>query len=181
MFRPRCAVALMAVLLLATGASATTLLFWDPLALTRHSVAVLQGRVFSVSTRWSQDGMHVLTDVELDVDQVWKGRAGKRVRVTQLGGEHDGIGQQVAGMAAFSAQEEVVVFLEAPTGQSFQLAGMAQGKYRVDRTHGVRAIPESLSGVQWVDEKTHEPLASAPARPALPLDELRAQVEAAAP
>jgi hypothetical protein len=164
------------IFLCAASAGATTLLRWDTLELARRSQMVVQGRVLHIKSRWSSDGMRILTDVDIQVDSVWKGTAGSRVRVVQPGGVIEGLAQRVDGVAAFAPDEEVVVFLEPHSKDLYGLTGMALGKYRVDRTRGVRAIPEALQNVELVDPKTHQKMSVA--NGPLPLDQLRAQVEA---
>lgn len=166
---------LLCVLPLAT--EATVLIRWDVLELAKRSTAVVQGRVQKVSSRWSGDGMRIWTDVEVQVESVWRGQVGGPVRIAQLGGVIEGFEQRVDGMAGFVEGEEVVVFLEAKPGETFALTGMAQGKYRVDRSQGVRAIPEPLARVDLVDAASRRKV-EAPIAP-IALETLRAQVRAA--
>jgi hypothetical protein len=160
----------------ACAALATTLEGWGVMDLARRSSAIVQGHVVQVSTRWSADGMKILTDVDLRVLSVWKGQVGEQVRVTQLGGVRDGVAQQVEGTAAFANGEEVVVFLQPQGSQSYTLTGMGQGKYRIDRSHGELAVPEALAGTTLIDPKTHQKLSAE--RRAVPLEVLRAHVQA---
>ena len=164
------------MLLLATAASATTLLRWDTLELARRSGAIVQGHVRSVHSHYSGDGMRILTDIDVQVDSVWKGTVGDEVRIVQEGGNIEGLAQRVDGMASFTEGDEVVVFLDGPRAERYALTGMAQGKFRVDRSAVPRAIPESLNDVELIDPKTKKRM-KPDAAPVL-LDRLRAQVEA---
>jgi hypothetical protein len=166
----------LAITLGAGAVAASTLEHWGVMDLARRSSAIVQGHVFRMSAHWSADGMKILTDVDIRVAAVWKGQVGESVRVTQLGGVIEGLGQRVDGMAAFANGEEVVVFLEPQGTDRFSLTGMGQGKFRVDRSRGVMAIPEALSGTVLVDPKTHQKL-SEDRRP-IPLELLRAHVQA---
>src|SRR5262249_38687375 len=47
-----------------------------------------------------------------EVRDPWKGTAAGRITVVQPGGERDGIGQRVSGVAPLSSGERVVLFLE---------------------------------------------------------------------
>lgn len=110
-----------------------------------------------------------------------KGNPGPTVIAMQPGGEVGDVGQHVDGVARFTPGEEVVVFLEARGGR-WLVAGMVQGKFRVERSSDgraafVRADPAGDSVL--LDPVTRQPVS----RPAavLTLDELRAQVKAALP
>jgi hypothetical protein len=154
--------------------------FLDAVELARRSQVVLQGRVVSLRSRWSTDGTQILTDIDVDVTSVWRGRVADRVRITQFGGELEGDVQHPEAMAHFAPREEVVLFLsEDPTAvDQWHLTGMAQGKYRVEHTDaGPLAVPEALVGVRWVDFSKRN--AAYPTRAPLPLADLRTRVDAA--
>jgi hypothetical protein len=168
-----------AVLLLSLSASATTMLRADLPELTRSSDTIVHGTVRRVESRWSGDGRRILTDVEIQVTETLKGQAGGTVLVTQPGGRVGDIGQRVSGLASFTPGEEVVVFLERRGTRSFRVAGMAQGKYKVQRSEeGTRvlAVPEPTDAL-LVDPDTRQPTTSA--LQALSLAELKASIRTA--
>lgn len=121
------------ICMLAASAWATTLLALDVNGLSKSSDVVVRGRVVSVSPRWTKDHARIVTDTELEVSESWKGAPSKRIVVMQPGGEIGEVGQHVEGIAAFKAGEEVVLFLEA-RGERFTVAGMAQGRFIVERS-----------------------------------------------
>ncbi len=164
---------------LAGVAGATSLMRWDVTELSRRSTAVVQGRVLHVTPRWASDGMKILTDVDVQVEAVWRGSVPEQVRITQPGGRMPGFAQRVDGTAAFQEGEEVVVFLDPRPDATFVLTGMAQGKYRIDRSQGVRAVPEALTDVSLIDPQSKQKVS--PALAPVPLEVLRAQVRAATP
>jgi len=115
-----------------------------------------------------------VTRVDLEVLESWKGGATGRLTVVQPGGELDGIGQRVAGVATLGRGEEVVLFLER-SGPHHRVVGLAQGVYRVSTASGIRqAVPASLDGLALVPPAGPPPAA----RTALSLAQLRETVQA---
>ncbi|WP_309891441.1 hypothetical protein [Archangium sp.] len=168
------------VLLLGLSASATTLLRADLPELARTADTIVHGTVRRVESRWSGDGRRIVTDVEIQVTEALKGQASGSVLVTQPGGRVGDIGQKVSGLASFTPGEEVVLFLERRGPEAFRVAGMAQGKYQVQRSgEGTRAlaVPEPTGDVLLVDPDTRQATASS-ARP-LSLEELKASIRTA--
>ncbi|MCB9522074.1 MAG: hypothetical protein H6702_01675 [Myxococcales bacterium] len=72
----------------------------------------------------------IITRVEVVPHTVLKGRPGAAFTVEVPGGELDGLGQKVAGAAAFTPGELAVVFTRKQ-GEARRLVGMAQGKLAV--------------------------------------------------
>ena len=169
--------ALVLTVLLATAAPAlaSTVIQMDVPALTAHATDVVRGRIVSAVPGWTGDHRRIVTRVEVDVLEAWKGNATGRVTVVQPGGEVDGIGQRVSGVAELGPGEEVVLFLER-TGSLHRVVGLAQGVYRVSTTAGARqAVPASVDGLDLV-----APPGPAPAdRRTVPLPQLREAVQAA--
>jgi hypothetical protein len=169
--------ALVLTVLLATAvpALASTALQMDVPALTAHATDVVRGRIVSAVPGWTGDHRRIVTRVEVEVLETWKGTAAGRLTVVQPGGEVDGIGQRVSGVAELGPGEEVVLFLEQ-TGSLYRVVGLAQGVYRVSAASGARqAVPASLEGLELV-----APAGPAPAaRRAVPLPQLREAVQAA--
>ena len=168
------------VLLLGLSASATTMLRADLPELARTADAIVHGTVRRVESRWSGDGRRIVTDVEIQVSESLKGQAGGSVVVTQPGGRVGDIGQTVSGLASFAPGEEVVLFLERRGAQAFRVAGMAQGKYKVQRSEdGTRAlaVPEPSGETLLLDPDTRQPTAST--HRTLSLPELKAAIRTA--
>lgn len=166
--------------LLAGMAHATTLLALDLTSLTKGSSTIVRGTVRSVSSRWTKDGGRIMTDAVLDVTETWKGAAAKEVTVMQPGGEVGDVGQLVHGTVKFKAGDEVVVFLEG-RGDRFLLTGMAQGRFKVERSSDGKSIfaRQELEGeALFLDPTTHQP--TQPGSIAMTLDQLRAKVNALA-
>ncbi len=170
-----------AAVLLSTAAFATTLVALDVAGLTRLSDAVVRGKVTAVEARLTRDGARIVTDATIEVAEVWKGAPGKTVVAMQPGGEVGEVGQRVEGTARFTPGEEVVVFLEA-RGTRWIVAGMVQGKFRVERSSDGKAVfarQDDGGEAALLDPVTRQPVVRA--APVLTLDALRAQVKAALP
>ncbi len=167
---------LLALLLVAAApALASTAVQLDVPALTASATDVVRGRVVSSAAAWTGDHRRIVTRVEVEVLETWKGAAAGRLTVVQPGGEVDGIGQRVAGVAQLGTGDEVVLFLER-TGPHHRVVGLAQGVYRVETDAGARqAVPARLEGLDLVAPPGPPPAA----RRTLPLVQLREAVRAA--
>jgi len=164
--------------LLAAGAAlASTAVRLDTPALTAAATDVVDGNVVSTSSTWTGDHRRLVTHVVVEVRDTWKGTAAGRITVVQPGGERDGIGQRVSGVAPLASGERVVLFLER-TGPYHRVVGLAQGVYRIVPVEGsteLRAVPASVEGLELVSPPGREPAARMP----VPLSELRTSVQAA--
>lgn len=152
----------------------------DVPGLTRSSDAVVRAKVTKVSSRWVKGGGRIVTDIEFSVLEAWKGASAASVKVTQPGGEVGDIGQRVDGVASFVPGEEVVVFLEA-RGPRFTMAGMAQGRFKVERSSDGRSTlvrQDQCGELHLVDGATRQETSQAPI--ALTLEGLKQAVTAAA-
>lgn len=168
---------LVVLLLLAAGtALASTAIRMDTSALTAAATDVVDGNVVSSTAVWTGDHRRIVTHVMVEVRDAWKGTASGRITVVQPGGELDGIGQHVSGVAPLATGDRVVLFLER-TGTMHRVVGLAQGVYRVVPVQGtgeLRAVPAALDGLDLVAPTGRSPEARAP----VALSQLRAAVQA---
>lgn len=167
-------------LLCAQVAGATALVREDVAHLSETSDVIVRGTVRRVESRWTSDHRRIVTDVELQVAESLKGAPGQTLVVMQPGGVVGDIGQKVSGLASFAQGEEVVVFLQQRGTDRFIVSGMAQGKFRVERSSdgtSAFAVPDSLGDAVVVDAKSGQPTAER--TPILALEELRRTVRAA--
>lgn len=167
-------------LLLAAGAHATTLLALDLDTLAGTADAVVRAQVVKVSSRWTRDGGRIVTDVELRVAEAWKGGVERTIVVMQPGGVVGDLGQHVEGAATFAPGEEVVLFLEARGGR-FTVAGMAQGRFKVEAgSDGAAATArqDQAGQARLIDPATGREVAPAPLT--LPLAAMKQRVVEAA-
>jgi hypothetical protein len=162
--------------LFATTAVASTAVQLDVEALAGAASDVVRVRVASTRCAWTDAHHRIVTLVEVDVLDRWKGPTGGRLTILQPGGELDGVGQRVTGVVRLGTGEEVVLFLERQ-GAAYRTVGLAQGVYRVSRTSSgaVWAVPAGLEGLSLVQ------LPGRPAQPrvSVPLDTLRDSVRRA--
>ena len=94
---------------------------------------VVRGRVAGSDARWDETRV-LYTYVTIDVTRVVLGSGvPARIVVKQLGGENGGIGLWIAGQAAFAADEDVLLELEArPSDGTLLTVGLGHGKWRVE-------------------------------------------------
>jgi hypothetical protein len=154
-----CPLAGLAAALLAEGAGATVVVRLDLPALASRSEAILEGRC--LSTRSVLDGAgNLATEIRVEVSRAFKGGAGL-VEFRIPGGAIGDRGLLIPGMPAFSAGEEVLLFLtsESPTGLRVPV-GLGQGKFRIerDRATGAKTLVRSLGGVRLLDPATGQPV-----------------------
>lgn len=147
-----------AALLLALPAAASSVMSLDLPQLAQLSHTVVRAQVKGSAARWSADRSRIVTDVELQVLETWKGEAKPSLVVLQPGGVIGEVGQRVHGLPSFQAGEEVVVFLERRGSERFIVTGMAQGKWRIEPAtdgKGAMAVPDpEAAGLRTVDPAT---------------------------
>jgi hypothetical protein len=163
------------LLLLSGTALASAAVEMDVQALTRAASHVVRARVLSTRCAWTDDSRRLVTFVEEEVLEGWKGQATARLTVLQPGGELDGIGQRVPGVASLGVGEELVLFLERQ-GPLYRVEGLSQGVYRVQRVADgkpVQAVPAAVQGLTLVAA----PGAQRHPRPTLSLEALREDVQ----
>jgi hypothetical protein len=139
---------LMICLVAPARASASVALALSVEQLTLRADLVVRGHVVGQESAWTRGG-RIVTTVHLAVDAALKGQASGTVKLVHLGGHVGDIGQQVSGEVAFTQGEEVVVFLRVRSHQPqlFQVLGMSQGKFTVDRTGPVATARQGLEGL----------------------------------
>lgn len=165
---------------MAQTAGATTLLAVDVPALSRTADAIVRGKVVDVASKRSGDGRRVFTEIAIEVAETLKGTPPKRLILVQPGGIVGDLGQHVAGTGSFKRDEEVLVFLEQRGMGRYVLSGMAQGKYRIERSSDGKAafaLPEDAGDSQMIDRLTGLPVQRSTTP--LELEELLTQIRAA--
>jgi hypothetical protein len=142
--------ALLLLVFLSSTALGSTAVQLDVPALTHAASDVVRVRVLASEVRWTEDNRRLVTFVLVEVLDAWKGEANGRLTVLQPGGELDGVGQRVAGVATLGVGEEWVLFLERQ-GPLHRVLGLSQGAYRVQRPPDgspPRAVPASVQGLR---------------------------------
>lgn len=140
--------ALAVLLTFATPAVAATFVATSVEEMARTSEVVVRGRVLDTASRATASG-RVLTEVEVEVDDAWKGQAAPTVRLVVPGGRAGKVALKVDAAPTFEPGEEVVLFL-ARAGASWRVNGHALGKYRVvggearAAVAGAKMLPRAL-------------------------------------
>jgi hypothetical protein len=121
----------LAALARAAPAAAATFVAASVEEVARTSDAVVRGRVTGIAARATRDG-RIVTEVELAVDEAWKGAPGASLRVIVPGGRLPGVAMRVDAAPVLAEGEEVVLFLaRGPGGGAWHLNGLALGTFRV--------------------------------------------------
>jgi hypothetical protein len=118
-------------LLLLDESNATVLEPLDLRQLVMSSSEIVIGRVDSTRSYWNAARTRILTEVTIRVEESIHGAPAKRIVLTQLGGEVDGVRVTVPGCPTFRVGEESLLFVwRSPKGLA-QVTGLAQGKFEV--------------------------------------------------
>lgn len=124
--------------LLASGeASASVVLAQTVEQMSVKADLVVRAEVRARMSAWDEAHRRIHTYTELAVTETWVGQAPSTIVVRTLGGEVDGIGMRVSGVAHFEVGEDVVLFLRADqlvqADDQFQLIGLSQGKFHLEQ------------------------------------------------
>ena len=166
-------------LLLCNAAAPTTLAHMSIAKLTQSSRLIIRARCVGNFAAW--DAGEIWTFSTFEPSEIWKGSSGQRISVRLLGGRVGNLTSNVSGVPHFRIGEEVVLFL-APTARGdFSAVSWVQGTFRIHRDprSGAETVTQDSASFDTFDPSTKK-FTSSGIRD-LPLDELRAQVAAAAP
>jgi hypothetical protein len=159
------ALALLSVFFISVASSATVLEELSLEEMTRRSDAIVHGVVVESGSRLvlgeGSAEPHTLTTVR--VYRWLKGGDARTLTIRERGGQVQDRGMWIAGTPRYTANEEVVLFLERRPERpdEFRTFGMVQGKFQVQ--HGIGDVPSSVSrdleGVglaRWAEDGTME-------------------------
>jgi hypothetical protein len=141
---------------------------------------IVVGSVVSVSAAWDVQHRRIVSTIEVDIEENWKGPAAssRRVSIVQPGGNVGDIEMTVGGMPNFSVGEKSVLFLQGQ--RRFQVVGMGQGKRTlVWNETSKRWLVESPDTEDVVELGSGAKLRQARRGGPIPLDDLREQVRRA--
>jgi hypothetical protein len=167
----------------ARPAHASLVLAMDLPSLTEEADRVVVGEVMSVKSAWDAEHRRILTTVEVQVAEAWKGEmpSGRTLKIVQPGGVVDDIEMKVHGLPRFSTGERAVLFLRG-SAINASLVGLGQGKRGLSLDQGTRrwmAAPADRSAAVKVDERGQmQPAPASPGDERMPLDDLRSRVRA---
>lgn len=141
-----------ALILLATIASATTVLHDTVDGMTRNADLVMGALVEKVETVIDKrDARRIQTRVTFRDIKVFKGRAvAPTMAITLPGGATSEWSLRIPGMPSFHQGDEVVVFLER-TSKGWTPSGLSQGVFRVVRDQsGVRRATRDTTDMERI-------------------------------
>lgn len=152
-----------------------------------EAALVARGRVVNTQAAWDDAHRRIYTYTEIQIlERIHAPSAvPDSIVVRTLGGEVGNIGMKVSGTPKFTMGEEVVVFLRLDPidPQQFQVIGMSQGKFHVERPlKGGALLVPSAEGLAFARPGSDgrmkiDPQHEDPAR--VPLESLRERVQAA--
>jgi hypothetical protein len=166
--------------LAATSARATTLVHQDVAGLVGGSSDIVVGRVNTVHSRWDEYHQHIVTDVTVEVSESLMGER-RRLTLTQLGGEVDGIRVTIPASPVFRPGEEALLFVWRDSRQQAQVNGLGQGKFDISRdpvTHE-RLVSRRLPGLEIGDLRTLRPPRPGKPEARVPLDHMVREIRRA--
>jgi len=168
---------LLAILLSAAAAPATTLLRMSLEKLSRAAAVIVRARCLENSTAW--EGGEIWTFTSFDVQEVWSGSAPNKITVRLLGGRIADVTSSVSGVPRFRPGEEVLLFLEPTPRGDFSIVSWQQGAFRIRRDAHLDAetVTQDTAAFATFDPATRQ-FKAAGIR-SLPLATFRAQVAAA--
>jgi len=148
-------------------AGAVPLLSVHQLAMTAELIMV--GRVGSLTSRWNMQGTQIVTRIEVEPEEIWKGSMPTdRPYFVQPGGRVGNRGSVLADAPSFAEHERVVLFLTRRREGELTVIALFQGKFTVEQDPASgpdMAVRRAPGSAQILDRMT--------------LDALRSEVRAA--
>lgn len=147
-------IAVGALAALTSSAGATTLMRQSLEGLTRTNELIVVGTVQEIHSYWNPTGTHVLTDVQIQVDEALKGAASAQpITITLLGGTVGEWSTVLIGGPELVPGNQYVLFLSRG-----ELPG-AEGQWGViDFGQGVFDVTEGSAGRTAVSQAADDPL-----------------------
>ena len=136
------------IMVLAVPVLATTIKKMDLPELVSISDSIVQGTVESVEARWEDKSIYTYTSVR--VDEGMKGAPRRALLIRQPGGKIGSLNLDAPGTPQFKQGAQVIVFLRDRKDGTFDVVGLAQGKYDIEGDFAVTHI----SGLTLADPKT---------------------------
>jgi len=137
----------------ALGVHATVMMALDLETLAQQADMVIRAQVLATQAKIEGTQARILTEVELNALECWKGTCPEVVTALVAGGQQGDIEQRLSGSAQFAPGEECVVFLKAHGKTRFKVLGMAQGKYRLEWKEDLSepvVAPEEMKDVELI-------------------------------
>lgn len=139
-------IALLVALAAAAPASGATFVDMEIPELVAASDAVIEGRVVDVKSQWDEQGIVIVSEALIQVDDKIVGKSEDWVTVRVVGGEVGGYTIQAPGFPTLDQDERVVLFLSRSGrgDDSYGITGHPLGKYRVVEDAGEQIARPSV-------------------------------------
>ena len=167
---------LVGLLLLATGRGAAAVLIHLTVEeMAEKSSAVFLGRCVAVKSALDPDEFGMVTHNVFEVQEYYKGDLGRRVVISEPGGEVGGRVTHYPGTPQFQPGEEVVLFVWTGPSGRHQVIGLTQGSFRAARAPqtGEILLKQDSSMARVIEPRSHTHQASAGRPVSLTLSSLR--------
>lgn len=112
---------------------ATEIVYQSPRELGKQSTLVVLGTVGNVRSFWNEKKTKIFTEIDVSVEQSYKGGMSGSVKLLQLGGVVGNVRVTVSGALSWSPGEEALLFLQPSVQGSYQVSGFSQGRFPVER------------------------------------------------
>jgi hypothetical protein len=120
---------------------------------------IVVAKVVSVNAAWDPAHRKILSSIEVEIEESWKGAANGFVTIVQPGGTVGEIEMTVHGMPKFTVGDRSLLFLQGRA--RFQVVGMSQGERPLSwdaNNQGWWNLPMSPMSPRWAPtEKFVEP------------------------
>jgi hypothetical protein len=128
-----CVVTTTLVVLFCLPVCATQIHYRSARELGSQSKLVVRGHVVGVRSYWNEKQTKIFTETTIATDESYKGKVGATVKLTQLGGTVGNTKVTVSGALHWREGEEVLLFLEPYTADTYHVSGFSQGKFNIER------------------------------------------------
>ena len=144
--------------------------------LVASSDQIVVAKVISVGAAWNSSHSKILSTIDVDIEQTWKGEPASRISLVQPGGAVGDIEMTVGGMPGFAPGEHALLFLRGHARP--QVVGMSQGKRTLERdSQSGRWLLHAPDMTCVVERGTDAKLRHAQPTAPIDLDDFHAQVE----
>ena len=125
--------------------------------MTDQSSAILLGRCVQVESTWNAAHTDIVTNNIFEVQEYYKGNLGRRVTITELGGQVDTWVAEYTGLPRFAVGEEAVLFVWTDPHGGHQVLGLTQGKFAVqrDKSTGNLSVAQTASHEPTIEPSSH--------------------------
>ena len=159
--------------LMTQSVSATTLERLSLDTMVGKSTAIVRARVIGTSAETRNGSIY--TRYTLQVSETWKGAIGTKVEVSVPGGTLNGLRQTVPGAPVLDSSDDLVLFLWKGSSGRFQVIGLSQGLFYVNRDDsGVAMIERPGVKELMIDGQTGRAVQDVTVR--MPLGEMKTRV-----